>query len=503
MKNLYKVILDPKKKKSMGKVSLVKNPAIQTMFVKMSEDIIEDIKLYFNDDKMIVAGPVLIPNQKIWRNEIEGYITFDVETINILQSEYSKNNDLTALNVEHSSQNVDGYVKESWITGSIDKSQELGYDLPVGSWFMITQITDPMLWNKIKSGEINGYSIEALVDLTQINMSEEIKLESYTDYPETIVNNAKSVLKWVEENGWGDCGTDVGKQRANQLANREPISIETIQRMYSYLSRHKVDLESSKSYEDGCGKLMYDSWGGEEGLIWSENKLNEINKQIEIKMKEWILEGDIKAYTEEETPVIGTMIYSDMEMTKPLEDGEYKIEDITLVVMEGTITEIKTEEPSSEVKVEVEMVMEPEGGESEEEFVSRCIPYEMNNGYEQQQAIAICYSKFKQSKLSVEMVDEVSAITENVVTEVKYVSSDEFEKVLSMIADLQQKVAVLESINAEIETKNIAMSEQLMKLSVNVPESKRKITLSKEDIENKTISKIERIDSIISNIKRK
>jgi hypothetical protein len=103
--------------------------------------------------------------------------------------------------------------------------------------------------------------------------------ESHSDYPESVKNNAKAVLKWVEENGWGSCGTDVGKQRANQLANGEPISEETIQRMYSYLSRHEVDLESSKSYDDGCGKLMYDSWGGKTALSWAESKINTFEKE--------------------------------------------------------------------------------------------------------------------------------------------------------------------------------------------------------------------------------
>jgi hypothetical protein len=48
--------------------------------------------------------------------------------------------------------------------------------------------------------------------------------------------------------------------------------------MYSYLSRHKVDLESSKSYEGSCGKLMYDSWGGDAALSWSEKKLKQLEK---------------------------------------------------------------------------------------------------------------------------------------------------------------------------------------------------------------------------------
>ena len=100
--------------------------------------------------------------------------------------------------------------------------------------------------------------------------------ESFNDYPQSVVNNAKNVLKWVEENGWGSCGTPVGKRRCNDIANKRKLSVDVIKRMYSYLSRHKVDLQSSKSYEDGCGLLMYDAWGGKEALTWSERKLKQL-----------------------------------------------------------------------------------------------------------------------------------------------------------------------------------------------------------------------------------
>ena len=102
--------------------------------------------------------------------------------------------------------------------------------------------------------------------------------QSYSDYPDSVRNNARRVLKYVDENGWGPCGTPVGKQRANQLANGEAVSVDTIKRMFSYLSRHEVDLESSSSYSDGCGLLMYDAWGGKAALVWSRNKLKELEK---------------------------------------------------------------------------------------------------------------------------------------------------------------------------------------------------------------------------------
>ena len=102
-------------------------------------------------------------------------------------------------------------------------------------------------------------------------------LDSYNDYPDSVSNNARRALDWVEKNGWGSCGTEVGKIRANQLAKKEPISVDTIKRMYSYLSRHEVDLETSKGFGDGCGYLMFSSWGGKAGLAWSRSKLKKLN----------------------------------------------------------------------------------------------------------------------------------------------------------------------------------------------------------------------------------
>jgi hypothetical protein len=102
--------------------------------------------------------------------------------------------------------------------------------------------------------------------------------ETYSDYPDGVKNNAKRALEYADKNGWGSCGTPVGKQRANQLAKGEPISVDTIKRMYSFLSRHERDLQSSTAYGDGCGKLMSDAWGGKAGLGWSHNKLKELGE---------------------------------------------------------------------------------------------------------------------------------------------------------------------------------------------------------------------------------
>jgi HK97 family phage prohead protease len=103
----------------------------------------------------------------------------------------------------------------------------------------------------------------------------ELKEETYNDYPEAATNNAKRALKWKEENG-SDCGTPVGWTRANQLANREKISRDTIARMASF-KRHQQ--YKDVPYSEGCGGLMWDAWGGDAGINWAIRKLEQIDNR--------------------------------------------------------------------------------------------------------------------------------------------------------------------------------------------------------------------------------
>ena len=102
--------------------------------------------------------------------------------------------------------------------------------------------------------------------------------KTYSDYPQSATNNAKKALKWVEENGWGSCGTDVGKKRANQIASRTPLSRSTIARVASF-KRHEQ--HKDVPYSEGCGGLMWDCWGGTSMINWAIKKLEQIDKKNE------------------------------------------------------------------------------------------------------------------------------------------------------------------------------------------------------------------------------
>ena len=103
-----------------------------------------------------------------------------------------------------------------------------------------------------------------------------MKFESYSDYGQDIRANAKRGIELNERNG-NKCATQTGKVRAQQLANGEPISVETIKRMHSYLSRAETYYDNADDTFD-CGYISYLLWGGKSALSWSRNKLRELGE---------------------------------------------------------------------------------------------------------------------------------------------------------------------------------------------------------------------------------
>jgi len=262
-------------------ISIVDKPAIQEDFIALSKQ--DKVQLADVDtDKRILMGAALIPNKNIYRQDSEEeegyYIYFSEETVKKASELFLIEGNQNKSTLEHQAELSGLSVVESWIVEDEvhDKSRKYGLEMPVGTWMVSMKVNNESVWQDyVKTGAVKGFSIEGYFsEAVSLSVSEEVELKSFSDYPDSVKNNAKRALKWAEENGWGSCGTGVGKQRANQLANGEPISMSTIKRMYSYLSRHAPDLDSSKSYEDGCGKLMYDAWGGKSALSWAKTRIS-------------------------------------------------------------------------------------------------------------------------------------------------------------------------------------------------------------------------------------
>ena len=105
-------------------------------------------------------------------------------------------------------------------------------------------------------------------------MSIAVKFKTYT-YPDAVSNNAQRGIDLNEKNG-NKCATQVGKVRAQQLAKSEPVSFDTVQRMYSYLSRAEEYYDESDT--KACGTISYLLWGGKAGKRWAEKIMREEGK---------------------------------------------------------------------------------------------------------------------------------------------------------------------------------------------------------------------------------
>lgn len=125
---------------------------------------------------------------------------------------------------------------------------------------------------RLMTGAVHSADSEYLYHLE--DLESKFAEASYDDYPEQASENAKIALRYAEEYGWGSCGTPVGKARANQLANKESISRDTIARMSSFERQRE---NSNKELGDGCGRLMWLAWGGDAGVEWAGRKLKQID----------------------------------------------------------------------------------------------------------------------------------------------------------------------------------------------------------------------------------
>ncbi len=90
---------------------------------------------------------------------------------------------------------------------------------------------------------------------------------------------ARHGLRLREKFGRG--GTEVGVARAEQLANRDPVTADDIKSIKSYFGRHAVD-KDTKTDEWGsdknpsAGYIAWLLWGGDPGRDWAERKAEKL-----------------------------------------------------------------------------------------------------------------------------------------------------------------------------------------------------------------------------------
>ena len=200
-------------------ISLVDRPAIELDFIALKEARVDFAEA--DTDKRILVGPALVPDKPIYRKngEDEFYVYFSKKTVRKAAELYLKHGNQTNHTLEHE-HNINGLtVVESWMVEDKekDKARYYGLDVPVGTWMVAVKVDNEAIWQEwVKEGKVKGFSIEGyFVDKMKKNAEDEmlselakaivkrdgrtksgtrVVMESYSDYPEAVSNNAKEEL---------------------------------------------------------------------------------------------------------------------------------------------------------------------------------------------------------------------------------------------------------------------------------------------------------------------
>lgn len=145
-------------------ISLVADPAIQSNFIALSA-----IPLNFatvSEEKRIVLGAVLIPDQPILRKDQDGkpfHVFFSKETIRKAAELFLRRGNQNSTTLEHSVKLQGVSVVESWIVDNpeMDKAKHYGIEAKAGQWMAVMKVDKDEIWEDyVKSGRVKGFSIE-------------------------------------------------------------------------------------------------------------------------------------------------------------------------------------------------------------------------------------------------------------------------------------------------------------------------------------------------------
>ena len=196
-KKIYKVGIDSE----TYAISLVESPAIEETLVALEEQ--KPIKVQLADEeKYMVYSAVLVPDRPIYRRNDDGdefYIEFTKESIEKMAQEYLMNYRQNEITLDHETMANDITLVESWIKTDMykDKSVAIGLseDLPIGTWIAGLKVNQIDAWNRIKNGELRGFSVESMISLEEFSKQEQNTNNMNIETNDMFWDKLKNILK--------------------------------------------------------------------------------------------------------------------------------------------------------------------------------------------------------------------------------------------------------------------------------------------------------------------
>lgn len=194
---VYNIFVDEEQELEVDQVSIVGDPAVQSNFLKFSKQPLLNSLSFSGDDKKELLGVAIIPDMPIYRNVggKEFYVVFNRDTIKTIAQNMFKKGYHSKMNIEHTEEDADSFIYQSYIVDrALGLNPPVGLeDTPDGSWIIGVKVNSESLWEDIKSGKRNGFSVEGffgleeLAPVDEIEASEEFQfLKAYEDLEKLI-----------------------------------------------------------------------------------------------------------------------------------------------------------------------------------------------------------------------------------------------------------------------------------------------------------------------------
>jgi|LakMenEpi03Aug12_release.lakeMendotaPanAssembly.Ray.scaffolds.fasta_scaffold02507_13 hypothetical protein len=200
-------------------VSLVDRPAIQKNWNAFKN---EQKFQIVSEDKHIISGCAMLADTPIFRSDAnfgDYYVAFSKDTIVKIVQKYFKKGYQNNVNLMHDPNQIETGVTmfESFIS---DKTRGIhpmkGFeDAPDGSWFVSMLVENEDVWNQVKQGNVNGFSIEGI-----FNYSPKVSKE------QQVMSEIYKILEGVELGGPGSGRQPEGGGDKESTGGGKTVSVE-------------------------------------------------------------------------------------------------------------------------------------------------------------------------------------------------------------------------------------------------------------------------------------
>ena len=275
-------------------ISLVNAPATMETFIALSkqEEVVKLSKV--DEEQRILMGLVLQPNQLIYRkqDDTEFNIVFSEDTIKKLSHNFFKSGFQLNSKLEHDTPIEGVSFVESWLVenSDIDKSANFGLSYPKGSWLATMKVDNDEIWeNYIKTGKLKGFSVDAMVDLQEVNLKSNIKMS------EEKKNLIEKMEIWFTENILNQKEVKMGSVVSGDITIEfEGDKLEKGTSLYIMVEDERVSLPDGEYptdsgtilVKDGRVEEMGEKAKEEEKVEMKEVQFEEVMKMLMSKQSE-------------------------------------------------------------------------------------------------------------------------------------------------------------------------------------------------------------------------